>query len=460
MTEGPILGKMIAYTLPLLLSGILQILYNAVDVAVVGRYAANSQLALAAVGSTGSLTNLIVGLFMGLSVGSCVVISQCLGAKDDKSTSEVVHTSIFASFFIGLFLMVVGVLGAKTFLGWMNTPDNVIGFSSLYMRIYFVGLPMQMLYNFGSAVLRAKGDTRFPLIVLIISGLANVVMNLVLVIGFHLDVAGVAIATVTSQTISAIMVIIHLCRLDDACKLYFKKLRIHKYKLIRILQVGIPAGIQSVIFAISNVMLQASVNSLGDIAMAGNTAGSNVDSFIYTAQNSVYHAALAFAGQNLGAHRLDRIKKTAICSSALVVGIGVALSAVALIFADPLLSIYAPGVDNEIVRDQGLLRLQITASTYFLCGLMEVLTGLMRGMGNSTVPMIISMIGACGIRLLWIFIIFPIPQFNNLFWLFMSYPISWGLTVIAQFIAYKIIFKQVERRLADPPLLDPVLAQK
>jgi len=464
MTEGPIFGKMIAYTLPLLLSGILQILYNAVDVAVVGRYAENSQLALAAVGSTGSLTNLIVGLFMGLSVGSCVVISQCLGAKDDKSTSEVVHTSIFASFFIGLFLMVVGVLGAKTFLGWMNTPDNVIGLSSLYMRIYFVGLPMQMLYNFGSAVLRAKGDTRFPLIVLIISGLANVVMNLVLVIGVHLDVAGVAIATVTSQTISAIMVIVHLCRLNDSCKLYFSKLRIHKYKLIRILQVGVPAGIQSVIFAISNVMLQASVNSLctpfDSSPMAGNTAASNVDSFIYTAQNSVYHAALAFAGQNLGAHRLDRIKKTAICSSALVVGIGVTLSAVALIFADPLLSIYAPGVDNTIVREQGLLRLQITASTYFLCGLMEVLTGLMRGMGNSTVPMIISMIGACGIRLLWIFIIFPIERFHNLFWLFMSYPISWGLTVIAQFIAYKIIFKQVERRLADPPLLDPVLAQK
>lgn len=456
MTEGPIFGKMVAYTLPLLLSGVLQILYNAVDVAVVGRYAANSQIALAAVGSTGSLTNLIVGLFLGLSVGSCVVISQCLGAKDDKSTSEVVHTSIFASFFIGLFLMVVGVLGAKTFLGWMNTPDNVIGSSSLYMRIYFVGLPMQMLYNFGSAVLRAKGDTRFPLIVLIISGLANVVMNLVLVIVFHLDVAGVAIATVTSQTISAIMVIVHLCRLDDSCKLYFRKLKIHKYKLIRILQVGIPAGLQSVVFAISNVILQASVNSLGDIAMAGNTAGSNIDSFIYTAQNSVYHAALAFAGQNLGAHKLDRIKKTAVCSSLLVVGVGITLSAIVLTFPGPLLSIYAPGADKVLVREQGLLRLKILASTYFLCGLMDVFTGLMRGIGNSTVPMIISMIGACGIRLFWVFFIFPIERFHNLFWLFVSYPISWGLTCLAQFIAYRIFFQKVKQRMETaygaPPL--------
>ena len=459
MTEGPILGKMIAYTLPLLLSGVLQILYNAVDVAVVGRYAANSKLALAAVGSTGSLTSLIVGLFMGLSVGSCVVLSQCLGAKDDKGASEVVHTSIFTSFFIGLFLSAVGIIFARTFLGWMNTPDNVIGFSSLYMRIYFAGLPMQMLYNFGSAILRAKGDTRFPLMVLVISGLANVILNLILVIVFHLDVAGVAIATVASQTISAVMVLIHLCRLDDSCKLYFSKLRIHKYKFIRILNVGLPAGIQSVVFAISNVMLQASVNSLGDIAMAGNTAGNNVDGFIYTAQNSVYHAALAFAGQNFGAHKFDRIKKTAICASSLVVGIGIVLGTIALTFSGPLLSIYAPGADNAIVREQGLLRLKIVASTYFLCGLMEVLTGLMRGLGNSTVPMIISMLGACGIRLLWIFFIFPIERFHNLFWLFMSYPISWGLTILAQFIAYRIIFKKV-KAMMEATYVVPPLAEK
>jgi putative MATE family efflux protein len=447
MTEGPILSRMIMYTLPLLLSGVLQTLYNAADVAVVGNFAEDSERSLAAVGSTGSLTNLIVGLFLGLSVGTCVVLSQHLGAKQDKDSSEVVHTAMLSSVFIGLVLAVIGIALSKPLLLMMATPENVIDLSSLYMRIYFLGLPVSMLYNFGAAILRAKGDTNYPLIVLIISGLVNVLLNLLLVIVFRLDVAGVAIATVASQLVSAIMVTVHLCRLDDSCKLFLKRLKIYPDKLKSIIAVGLPAGFQSVIFSISNVLLQSSINSLGKVAMAGNTAATNVDGFIYIAQNSVYHAAMAFAGQNVGAGNMKRVKKTAIASAFLVTVIGLIIGSIAFFFADPLLSIYAPGEKNLLVREQGLFRLQAVALLYFLCGLMEVFTGLMRGMGNSVMPMIISMLGACGVRIFWIFVIFPIERFHNMFGLFLSYPISWFLTALAQFVAYIIVYKRSKRRL-------------
>ena len=447
MTEGPILGKMIMYTLPLLLSGVLQTLYNAADVAVVGNFAENSEISLAAVGSTGSLTNLIVGLFLGLSVGACVVVSQHLGAKEDKDASEVVHTAILSSLILGVFLMVVGIVLSKPLLQMMATPQNVIGLSSLYMRIYFIGLPMSMLYNFGAAILRAKGDTNYPLIVLIISGAVNVILNLILVIFFQLDVAGVAIATVVSQVVSAVMVTVHLCRLDDSCKLFLKKLKIYPQKLKRIVSVGIPAGIQSVIFSLSNVLLQSSVNSLGEIAMAGNTAGANIDGFIYISQNSVYHAALAFAGQNVGAHNMKRVKRTAFVSVSLVTIVGLIVGSIAFFFADPLLSIYAPGDKNILVREQGLLRLQILGLTYFMCGVMEVFTGLMRGMGNSIMPMIISMVGVCGIRISWILFVFPKEKFHNLFGLFISYPVSWFATTLALFISYVFVYKHTKKRI-------------
>ena len=447
MTEGPILGKMIMYTLPLLLSGVLQTLYNAADVAVVGNFSKNSEISLAAVGSTGSLTNLIVGLFLGLSVGACVVLSQHLGAKEDRDASEVVHTAMLSSIILGVFLAVVGVVLSKPLLQMMSTPENVIDLSALYMRIYFLGLPMSMLYNFGAAILRAKGDTNYPLIVLIISGAVNVVLNLILVIVFHLDVAGVAIATVASQTVSAIMVTIHLCRLDDSCKLFLNKLKIYPKKLKRIVSVGIPAGIQSVIFSLSNVLLQSSVNSLGEIAMAGNTAGANIDGFIYISQNSVYHAALAFAGQNVGAKDMKRVKRSAVASLFLVTVIGIVVGSIAFFFADPLLSIYAPGDKNILVREQGLLRLQILGLTYFMCGVMEVFTGLMRGLGNSVLPMIISMIGACGIRILWIFLVFPMEKFHNLFGLFISYPVSWIATTAALFVAFIFVYKKTKNRI-------------
>ncbi len=451
MTEGPIFSRLVLYTLPLMLSGILQLLYNAADLAVVGNFAADGETALAAVGSTGSVTNLIISLFLGLSVGSCVVLSQFLGSNDEYDASEVVHTSMLASAIIGVLMSVVGIIIARPVLELMQTPHEVIDGSTLYMTIYFAGLPASMIYNFGSAILRAKGDTQYPLTVLIISGAVNVVLNLVTVLGFHWDVAGVATATVASQVVSAVMVVIHLCRMTDCCRLELKKLKLHKDKLIRITRVGLPAGFQSVVFSISNVMLQSSVNVLGKAAMAGNTAASNIDGFIYQAQNSVYHAAMSFTGQNVGARDMKRVRRVCWSSIILVSAIGLFIGGIVFAFADPLLNLYAPGVDKALARENGFLRLQITALTYFLCGIMEVMTGMLRGMGSSFIPMIISTIGACGFRVFWILEIFPIEYFHNMLWLYISYPLSWLLTALAMFIAYIPIYKRLKHRLSAPP---------
>ena len=446
MLEGPIFGKMVLYTLPLMFSGILQIFYNAADVAVVGRFAEDGDAALAAVGSTGALTNLIVGLFTGLSVGSCVVISYFLGAADNKNVSETVHTSVATGFIFGLVLAGVGIVFADDLLKLMKNPDDARYLAALYMRIYFAGMPASMLYNFGSSVLRAKGDTSFPLTVLIISGAVNVALNLVTVIGFRMGVAGVASATIASQIVSAAMVLIHLGRLpeSDPCRFSVKLLRIKPDKLWRITKVGIPAGIQGVVFSISNVMLQSAVNSLGTVAMAGNTAASNVDGFVYISCNSVYHAAVAFTGQNYGAHKLGRIKKVAGSAVLLVCIIGLTLGATAFFLAEPLLEIYAPGVDKAAIREYGLLRLHITALTYFMCGLMEVSTGLLRGLGSSVLPMIISIFGSCVLRIAWIELLFyRIEFFHNMFWLYMSYPISWMLTTSVEMLVFLIVYRKI-----------------
>ncbi len=449
MTEGPIFGRMVLYTLPLMLSGILQLLYNAADLAVVGNFAADGETALAAVGSTGSVTNLIIGLFLGLSVGACVVLSQFLGSGDDRDASEVVHTSMLAAAILGVLLLIVGILIARPVLSLMQTPDDVIDSAVLYMTIYFAGLPASMIYNFGSAILRAKGDTKFPLIVLIISGAVNVLLNLVTVLIFHWDVAGVATATVASQVVSAVMVVIHLCRLDDCCRLDFKKLKLHKSKLLRIARVGLPAGFQSVVFSLSNVLIQSSVNELGKAAMAGNTAASNIDGFIYQAQNSVYHAALAFTGQNVGARNMKRVRRVCISAVILVTIIGLLVGGIVFIFAEPLLNLYAPGADKALARENGLLRLQLLALLYFLCGIMEVFTGMLRGMGCSITPMIIAMIGACGFRIFWVLQIFPIEYFHNILWLYISYPISWSLTTLAMFIAFIPVYTRLKKRLQN-----------
>ncbi|MCQ2428594.1 MAG: MATE family efflux transporter [Clostridia bacterium] len=449
MLDGPILSRMIIYTVPLMISGLLQILYNAADVAIVGQFGADKKLSLAAVGSTGALTNLIVGLFMGLGTGATVVVSKYIGAGEKKNASETVHTSVVTALFFGVMLSFVGVGLAKPLLALMKSPDTVINLAALYIRIYFIGLPMIMLYNFGSAILRAKGDTMFPLVVLIASGIINILLNLLLVIVFKLDVAGVAWATVASQTVSAILVMIHLSGLpeDDCCKFYIKKLRVHWDKLGRIAAIGLPSGLQGVVFSLSNVLLQTAVNTLGDTAIAGNTAAANIDGFIYTACNSVYHASVAFTGQNYGAHNVKRIKKVAQSSYLIVFVIGFVLGSIALIFADPLLRIYAPGEENIEVRANGLLRLQITAMLYFLCGMMEVSTGLLRGMNRSVIPMIISIFGSCVFRICWFYFVFyPFDYFRNLFWLFVSYPISWILTMSVEFLMFVLVFRKLSRQ--------------
>ena len=450
LAEGPILSRMIFYTLPLLFSGTLQLLYNAADLVIVGNKGDTGEIYIAAIGATGSLTNLIIGLFMGLSVGSCVVLSQYLGAGDDKNASEVVHTSMLSSLIIGVVLAIVGMVFADDFLLMMQTDPEVIDLSALYMRIYFAGLPASMIYNFGAAILRAKGDTKYPLIVLVISGAVNVLLNFIMVYSFGRTVDGGAIETVSSQIISAIMVVVYLSKLNDSCRFSLKKLSIKTDKLLRIIRVGLPAGFQSVVFSISNVMLQSSVNVLGKAAMAGNASAASIDNFIYIAQNSVYHAAIAFVGQSYGAGNMKRVKKVAFTSLILVTVIGLVFGGVVFALGKPLLGIY--GLDESPEKAEalknGMMRFYITALTYFICGIMDVMTGLLRGVVCSLVPMIITATGVCGTRILWIKLLFErVDYFHNMFWLYMSYPISWTISVIAQTIALIIVYKRIEKRM-------------
>ncbi len=454
MLNGPVFKSLFIYTVPLLLSGILQLLYNAADVAVVGRFASDGEKALAAVGSTGSLTNLIVSLFMGLSVGTNILVAHYLGAGRERDVSETVHTAVLSSFILGGILTVFGTVFARDFLTIMGNPDDVIDWATLYIRIYFLGLPFNMAYNFGGAILRAKGNTRFPLITLVVSGLVNVVLNLIFVILLRLDVAGVAVATVISQALSAAMTLIYLARLHDCCRLVPRQLKIHRDKLLKMARYGVPAGLQGSFFSLSNVVVQSAVNSLGRIAMAGNTAAANIDGFIYITGNSVYHGALSFTGQNFGACKFERIKKIYVCSLLLVVLYTFLLGAGSVLFAEPLLSIYAPGADNADVRAYGLLRLSIMGPTYFLCGLMEVATGMLRGIGTSVRPMVISMVGTVVVRIGWIKLLFyKVEYFHSMFWLYFSYPISWLFTFGLQLLAFAIFYrKAVEKRMEEEEL--------
>ena len=436
MTEGPLFGKIVMFALPLLLSGILQLLYNAADIVVVGRFAENGQTALAAVGSTGALTNLIVNLFIGLSVGSSVSVSHALGAKNDDDVHKLVHTSILTSLIGGVIVLLIGVTLARPLLLLMDTPDTVIDHSALYMRIIFLGMPAQMLYNYGAAILRAKGDTKRPLFILALTGLVNVALNLILVIGCHLDVAGVAIATIVAQYLSALLSTYFLIRDPGACHLDLRQLRIDRRSFLRLLRIGIPAGIQGMAFSISNVLIQSSVNSFGETAMAGNTAGGNLDGFIYIALNSLYHAALTFTGQNVGAKKWSRLNRVLLNCSAIVLSLGLVMGFGIYLFGEQLLAIYAPGEPDVIAW--GMIRLKYLATTYFLCGLMEVGCGMLRGIGQSFTSMIISLTGTCAMRIIWIYTIFALnPTMETLY---LSYPVTWLITLVVDIICY-VIFK-------------------
>lgn len=436
MCNGSILDKLVSFSIPLMLSGILQLLFNAVDIIVVGQFTGNE--ALAAVGSTTALINVFVNLFIGISLGASVLAARFYATGQEKEMSETVHTSITLALISGIAMGIIGVIAAKGALELMDTPDNVLNLSTLYMRIYFMGMPFFMLYNYGAAILRAVGDTKRPLLFLIISGATNVLLNLLLVIQFHLGIAGVAIATVISQCISCILVLRCLYISDGSYQLRFNKLGMKTRYVKQIFQIGIPAGIQSTIINFSNVLLQSSVNSFGSVAMAGYTAANNILGFLYVSVNSITQACMSFTSQNYGVRKFKRMDKVLLECLGLTVIVALVLGGGSYLFGAELMHIYTKSTK---VIECGVDIMLYTTVTYFLCGIMDLLPGALRGMGHSTVPMILSVIGTVGTRIVWIYVIFPCHR--SLDFLFISYPVSWLLTIVMQVICFYFVRKKV-----------------
>lgn len=451
MIEGGLFKKLIFYTLPIVLTGILQLLFNSADLIMVGNFCGS--LSVAAVGATGALINLLVNLFIGLSVGAGVAVAHALGARKSKTVFETVHTAIPTAVLGGAVLTVIGVLFSRNFLEMMGTPEDVIELSSVYMEIYFCGMIGGLVYNFGAAILRAAGDTKSPLIYLSVAGVLNIILNYIFVKFLNLNVAGVAIATSVSQTLSAVLVVIALMKRRDDCRLYLSKMRFYKKPLLKIVKIGLPAGIQGSLFSISNVIIQSSINSFGSVAVSGNAAAGNLEGFVYLTMNSFHQTALNFVGRNYGAKKFDRIKRIMLITLCSVAVTGI-VCGVSMYLASPtLLKIYI--TDSPAAIAEGVLRLSFVCLPYFLCGLMDVMTGILRGMGSSIVPMVITVAGVCGMRIVWIYTIFQAPAFHTASCLFVSYPISWVLTFIAEFIAFLIIFKRAkDKSTAHSKLLD------
>ncbi len=434
MCNGSIMDKLVSFALPLMLSGILQLMFNAVDIIVVGRFSGSE--ALAAVGSTTALINVFTNLFIGISLGANVLAARFFAAGRKEEMSETVHTSITLALISGILMAFVGLVFSKGALELMGTPEDVIGLSTLYMRIYFMGMPFFMLYNYGAAILRAVGDTKRPLYFLIIAGVINAGLNMVLVIVFGLGVAGVGIATVFSQMVSCVLVLTCLCRAEGSYKLSFSKLSIKGYYLKQIFQVGIPAGIQSTVINFSNALLQSSVNSFGSTAMAGYTAANNILGFLYVSINSVTQACMSFTSQNFGVGKYKRMDRVLMDCMILSVGAALALGCGAYFFGAEILQVYTEEAD---VIQCGVEILSITTVPYFLCGIMDLFPGALRGMGYSAVPMVLSIIGTVGMRVLWIFVFFP--QHRSLYFLFISYPASWIATIVMQVVCYYFVRK-------------------
>ena len=438
MCNGTLMDKLISFSLPLMLSGILQLLFNAVDIIVVGRFTGSQ--ALAAVGSTPALINIFTNLFIGISLGANVLAARFYASGKEKEMSETVHTSITLALISGLVMALAGVLLARFALNLMGTPNDVIDQSVLYMRIYFLGMPFFMLYNYGAAILRAVGDTKRPLFFLVISGMTNAVLNLVLVIVFHMGVAGVAIGTIVSQLISSILVLRCLYTSNTSYRLYFSKLGIKTQYLKQIFQVGIPAGIQSTVINLSNALLQSSVNSFGSVAMAGYTAANNIFGFLYMSVNAVTQSCMSFTSQNYGVKKLKRMDRVLLDCMILSVGVTLTLGCGAYFFGPELLKIYTS--DADVIRC-GVEVLAFTTVPYFCCGIMDLLPGALRGMGYSGVPMILSIIGTVGTRIVWIFGLFPAHR--SLSFLFISYPVSWILTILMQAVCFCFVRKHVHQ---------------
>ncbi|MBQ9980115.1 MAG: MATE family efflux transporter [Oscillospiraceae bacterium] len=433
MCQGPLFGKIIRYTIPIILTNLLQLLFNAADLVVVGRYCGS--ISVAAVGATASIINLITNLFIGLAVGAGVVVAQGLGAGKDDEVQKTIHTSIPAALISGIILTVVGICCAKTFLAWMGTPDNVIGLSTTYMRVYFFGITSTLVYNYGAAILRAAGDTKSPLIFLLISGVVNVALNIFFVTVCHMNVAGVALATAISQTLSAVLVMWVLMRRNDACRFVISKMKIYPHQLKRIMRVGLPAGIQGSLFAISNVIIQSSINSFdSEIIISGNSAAMSIESFIFVMMNAFHQTALNFTGQNYGAGKFHRLNRILWLCLACVAVLGLVCGAGLYLLGRPLLSIYI--TDSAEAIEYGILRMKFMCLSFFLCGMMDVVTGAIRGMGKSLFPMAITILGVCGIRILWVYTVFQVPEMHTLNWLFISYPISWIITFLAELFCF------------------------
>lgn len=434
MCTGSILKKMLLFAVPLMFSSILQLLFNAADVIVVGKYAGDNSLA--AVGSNTSLINLLTNLFVGLSVGANVLVAHYYGSKEKEELKKSIHTIISISIISGLFLTVVGILFAKKLLILMQAPDTVIDLAALYLRIYFSGMTATMVYNFGAAILRAVGDTKRPLYYLLLSGIVNVCLNLLFVIKFKMDVAGVALATVISQCISAILILRCLIREKGDIKLNLKELCIDKSNLKKILKVGLPAGFQGVLFSLSNVVIQSSVNTFGKTVIAGNSAASNIEGFVYMAMNAFHQSAISFTSQNVGAGKYDRINKILYTALFYVVLVGLGMGLTVVFFGRQLLGFYT---NNPLVVDEGLIRLKYVVTCYFLCGIMDVMVGSLRGLGYAIMPMIVSLIGACGLRIIWLFTFFRMECFHTVEMIYITYPVSWIITFLAHVVCFVIV---------------------
>ena len=440
MTTGPLMKKLVAYAVPVVITGILQLLFNAADVIIVGRYAGRT--ALAAVGSTTSLINLIVNLFMMTSIGVSVAVARYYGAHEPMEVSKTVSTAMTMSVIIGLFVGIFGIAASRPMLVLMESPADVLDQAALYLRIYFMGIPAFMVYNFGAAVLRAVGDTQRPMKFLTIAGIINVILNLITVVGFKMGVAGVAIATAVSQYVSAAFIVMSLVTTESCLHLEVKELHIYKDKLAEILRIGLPAGLQSLLFSITNVMIQASVNTFGSTIMAGSSAASNIDGFIYTAMNAVTQTAMAFTGQNMGARKYERIGRILGRCILLVTLVGGIMGVLCSLFRNGLINIYANG-DPEVIY-WGAQRMLIVALPYFIFGISDTIVGVVRGMGNSTLPMIISIFGVCAFRVLWLYTAFAAePTFAMLM---LGYPVSWIVTLMGQGLCYLLTKKKIIAR--------------
>ncbi len=441
MTEGPFLGKLIRFTIPVILTGLLQTFYNAADLAVVGSF--RGELALAAVGCTGSLTNVTVGLFMGLSVGAGVVVAHHLGAGERNRVEKIVHSSLLLSAILGLIVGVFGFFMAETLLRLIGTPENVLPLATRYLQIVFMGVPGNMVYNYAAAMVRSTGDTKHPLLFLSVSGLANVLLNVLFVAVFGLGVEGVAIATITSQYLSAAMILSFMARSEGVIHFSPRKLRLDGSSVRRVLVIGVPSGIQSSLFSLANTMIQSAVNSFGDVAVAGYSAAGNLEGFVYVAMNSVYQTAMTFTGQNVGAKKYRNLKRIALLCIAAATIVGLLMGCVILLFSEFFIGLYAP--NNAEVLAYAKTRLSLILPTYFLCGVMEVLAGVLRGMGKSVFTMVNSLVGACAFRILWVkTIFFLVPR--DLIWIYLSWPISWVIVILANLVCLTAFY----RRLTHP----------